>query len=228
MVRPMIIVVANSKGGVGKSTIAVHLAAWLHAQGHTVTLADCDTQHSSSDWAKEAVPEVKTIRLDSADDILDRLPVLAKQTDYVIADGPGGNTEISRALLLRGDLAIVPCKASMLEVRALSQATKVLKHAQDIRRGKPKAIIVLSMVGKTYRLTRDMKDAAAALKLPLAKNALTLRQIYADAPGQGAVVWQMGGRAQDATHEVETLFRALLPEACDTPAVRSKQRRAAS
>ena len=59
----MIIVVANSKGGVGKSTIAVHLAAWLHEQGHKVTLADCDTQHSSSDWLKEAVPEIKTVRL---------------------------------------------------------------------------------------------------------------------------------------------------------------------
>src|SRR4051794_31815807 len=38
----MIIVIANSKGGVGKSTIAVHLAAWLHEQGHSVILADCD------------------------------------------------------------------------------------------------------------------------------------------------------------------------------------------
>lgn len=36
----MIIVVANSKGGVGTSTLSVHLAAWLHGQGHTVTLAD--------------------------------------------------------------------------------------------------------------------------------------------------------------------------------------------
>ena len=51
MVRLVIIVIANSKGGVGKSTIAVHLAAWLHEQGHSVTLADCDTQHSSSEWA---------------------------------------------------------------------------------------------------------------------------------------------------------------------------------
>ena len=38
----MIIVVANSKGGVGKSTLAVHLAGWLHEQGRSVILADCD------------------------------------------------------------------------------------------------------------------------------------------------------------------------------------------
>jgi chromosome partitioning protein len=107
----------------------------------------------------------------------------------------------------------VPCKASMLEVRALAQATNVLRQAQDIRGGQPTATIVLSMVGKTYRLTQDMKDAAAALELPMAKTALTLKQIYADAPGQGAVVWQLGARGRDASDEVKTLFREVLPDA---------------
>src|SRR5581483_747021 len=130
MVRCMIIVVANSKGGVGKSTLAVHLAAWLHEQGHRVTLADCDTQQSSSEWIREAVPEVKAVRLDNPDVILNELPLLGNETDYVIADGPGSQTETSRALLLRADLAIVPCKASMLEVRALAKATEVLRVSQ--------------------------------------------------------------------------------------------------
>src|SRR5215472_2854385 len=102
----MIIVVANSKGGVGKSTLAVHLAAWLHEQGHSVTLADCDTQHSSSEWIKEAVPDVKTVRLGDPEEIIDRLPELSQQSDFVAADGPGSNTETSRALLLLGDLAL--------------------------------------------------------------------------------------------------------------------------
>src|SRR5215211_3211428 len=223
----MIIVVANSKGGVGKSTLAVHLAAWLHEQGHSVTLADCDTQHSSSDWIKEAAPDVKTVRLGDADEILDRLPALGQQSDFVVADGPGSNTETSRALLLRADLALVPCKASMLEVRALAQATNVLRQAQDIRGGAPRAVIVLSMVGKTYRLTQDMKDAAAALELPLARTALTLKQIYADAPGQGAVVWQLGSRGRDAAAEVEALFRELLPDAVRSGAARRAPRKAA-
>jgi chromosome partitioning protein len=209
----MIIAIANSKGGVGKSTVAVHLAAWLHANGHRVTLADCDTQQSSSEWIREAVPEVKAVRLDNPDEILAELPVLAADTDFVIADGPGSQTETSRALLLRADLAIVPCKASMLEVRALAKATEVLRVSQDIRSGVPQAVIVLSMVGKNYRLTKDMKDAAAALNLPLASRAMILRQIYADAPGQGAVVWNMGSRASEAADEIDHIFREILPDA---------------
>ncbi len=209
----MIIAVVNSKGGVGKSTVSVHLAAWLRAQGHSVVLADCDTQHSSSQWSNEADPTIKAVRLGNPDTILNELPGISQDVDFVVADGPGSNTETSRALLLRADMAIVPCKASMLEVRALAKATEVLRQAQDIRAGKPEAIIVLSMVGRNYRLTSDMKEAAATLRLPLAKTALTLRQIYADAPGQGKVVSDMGARGQEAASEVEQLFREIIPSA---------------
>jgi chromosome partitioning protein len=207
----MIIAIANSKGGVGKSTFAVHLAAWLHEQGYRVVLADCDTQQSSSEWIREAAPEIKAVRLDNPDIILNELPLLQQETDFVIADGPGSQTETSRALLLRADLAIVPCKASMLEVRALAKATEVLRVSQDIRSGAPKAMVVLSMVGKNYRLTKDMKDAAAALNLSLASQPITLRQIYADAPGQGTVVWKMGWRAKEAADEIDGIFREILP-----------------
>ena len=129
-------------------------------------------------------------------------------------------------LLLRADLAIVPCKASMLEVRALAAATAVLRQSQDIRQGKPKAVIVLSMVGKNYRLTQDMKDAAAELRLPVAKTALTLRQIYADAPGQGAVVWHMGARGREAAREVRSVFRDALADIVAGKAAKRQTKRA--
>jgi chromosome partitioning protein len=74
-------------------------------------------------------------------------------------------------------------------------------------------MIVLSMVGKNYRLTQDMREAAALLKLPIASVPMILRQIYADAPGQGAVVWNLGSRAREAADEVDRLFRELMPEA---------------
>jgi len=221
----MIIAVANSKGGVGKSTLAVHLAAWLDKQGHRVTLADCDTQQSSSQWIREAAPQVKALCLRDPDEIINELPSLASDTDYVVADGPGSLAETSRALLLVADTAIVPCKASMLEIRALDAATKVLRQAQKIRSGMPKAKIVLSMVGRHYRLTHDMREAAALLKLPITPTFMTLRQIYADAPGQAAVVWQLGSRAREAAIEVDKLFHELLPDAVGRGAKSATQRR---
>jgi chromosome partitioning protein len=208
----MIIVVANSKGGVGKSTIAVHLAGHLSEQGYSVTLADCDAQGSSSVWLGEAVPKVKAVRLTNSKDILNNLPALGEEVDFVVADGPGSDDETSRALLLCADFALVPCKASMLEVRALAQATEVLRQAQDIRKGPPMAKIVLSMVGRNYRLTREMKKAAADLDLPLARTSILLRQIYADAPGQRSLVWGLGARGREAGDEIRSLFRELLPE----------------
>jgi chromosome partitioning protein len=211
-VMAMIIAIVNSKGGVGKSTIAVHLAGYLSGQGYSVTLADCDAQGSSSEWIAEAAPKVNAVRLTSPDDILKNLPSLDEEVDFVVADGPGSNAETSRALLLRADFAVVPCKASMLEVRALKQATEVLRLSQDIRSGHPRAVIALSMVGKNYRLTADMKKAAAKLDLPLAKTAIALRQIYADAPGQGLLVWEYGAKGREAGDEIRSLFRELLPE----------------
>ncbi len=69
------------------------------------------------------------------------------------------------------------------------------------------------MVGKDYRLTKDMRDAAQALDLLLASTPVTLRQAYADAPGQATFVWNMGYAARDAAEEIDALFRELLPEA---------------
>ncbi len=208
----MIIALVNSKGGVGKSTIAGNLAGWLHAQGKSVILVDCDSQQSCSEWLREAVPDMPIIRMADADTILDELPVVAKEADYIIADGPGSQTETSRALLMWADLAIVPCKASMFEARALDKNTVFIRQAQMIRKGLPEAVAVLSMVGKEYRLTKDMREAAASLNLSLTETAVTLRQAYADAPGQATFVWNMGAGAKNAAHEIDSLFRELLPE----------------
>lgn len=210
----MIVALVNSKGGVGKSTLAGNLAAWLAEQGHSVILADCDPQKSSSEWIAESKPDIQTFTFSTSDEILDNLPVLKAQADYVVADGPGSQTETSRALLMWADLAVIPCKASMFEARALAMNTAFVRQAQAIRNGQPDAVAVLTMVGRDYRLTKDMREAASALQLQLAETPVTLRQAYADAPGQSTFVWKMGAGARDAAQEIDKLFRELLPEAC--------------
>ncbi len=58
-----------------------------------------------------------------------------------------------------------------------------------------------------------------ALNLTLAATAITLRQAYADAPGQSSLVWRMGTREREAAREIGALFRELLPEAVDAELV---------
>lgn len=208
----MIIASVNSKGGVGKSTLSGNLAVWIHEHGKRVAFADCDTQSSCSEWLTESFPDISVVRLATSDEIVDELPVLAEEFDYVVADGPGSQNDVSRSLLLRADLAIIPAKASHFEARALAKNTAFLRHALDIRHGEPKAIAVLSMVGQRFRLTRQMREVAASLGLQMAATSISLRQAYADAPGQGTVVWRMGHEEKAAAIEIHTLFCELLPE----------------
>lgn len=224
--RSMIVAFVNSKGGVGKSTLAGCLVGWLHKHSHKVILADCDTQCSSSEWIKEALPDLQVVRLSNADEVLDELPVLSKEAEYVICDGPGSQTETSRALLMWADLAIIPCKASIFESRSLEKNTAFVRQAQAIRKGPPEAIVVLSMVGKNYRLTKDMRDAALSLQLSLASTAIMLRQALADCPGQGRFPWDLGIQARDAAHEIDALFREIFPDAiCEKVNVPKRARR---
>ena len=221
----MIIALVNSKGGVGKSTLAGNLVGWLHEHGRSVILVDCDTQSSSSEWIREALPQVQVVRFSNADEVLDELPSLAREAEYVIADGPGSQTETSRALLMLADLAIIPCKASMFEARALDKNTAFVRQAQAIRKGPPHAVAVLSMVGREYRLTKDMIEAASNLKLSLTDTPATLRQAYADAPGQATFVWNMGYPAKDAAAEIDRLFQELLPGVRSDKVIRLRKNR---
>src|SRR5258707_11220000 len=88
-----LVAVVNSKGGVGKSTIAVHFAVAEAEKGKNVALIDSDVQESSTRWLRDLNDGVALYRLQTPDDVLEEAPKLVKQYDLVIADGP----EIGRA-----------------------------------------------------------------------------------------------------------------------------------
>ena len=216
-----VIALTNSKGGVGKSTVAVHLAAWGHAQGRRTALVDADAQGASSVWLHEAEPAIPISRLQTPDEILDQVPRLAAQFDLLVIDGPAGLSEVTRAVLLVADLALLPCGPSVLDLRALQEAIRVVGQAQRIRGGPPQAVLVPNKLQVQYRLTQELLATVQSLGVP-ALGGLRLRQAFADAAGQGTLVWRLGLRGAAATEEITRLFEEVNryeSEANDEPGV---------
>jgi chromosome partitioning protein len=203
-----IVALTNSKGGVEKSTVAVHLAAWCHQQGRRTVLVDADAQASSSVWLHEAVPELAICRLQTPDEILDQVPRLAAQSDVLLVDGPAGLSEVTRAVLLVTHLALLPCGPSVLDLRAVQEAIRVVHQAQRIRGGPPQAVLVPNKLQVQYRLTQELLATVPSLGVPVL-GGLRLRQAFADAAGQGTLVWRLGPRGSAATEELLRLFEEL-------------------
>jgi chromosome partitioning protein len=205
----MILALANSKGGVGKSTLAVHLAVWLHEKGRQVAFVDSDVQGSSSGWLQEAAPEIKPIRLLTPEDVVAQLPQIQAGADDVIVDGPAGLSQVTRAILFLSDLAVLPCGPSVLDLRALIDAVDIIKKIKEMRQGLPRILIVPNKLQSQYRLSKELLQTIKAQGMPVG-DGLGLRQAYADAAGQGTVVWRMGTQsARIATAEMQFLFQQL-------------------
>ena len=204
------IVLTNTKGGVGKSTLAVHLAVWLYDQGAKVALLDTDKQRSSSQWIAEAEPQVTTRTATTPEECLSELQGLARAHDFVVGDGPGGLDDVSRTLLILADLALLPITPSILDLRSVQQATAVLGYAQGINGGKPLGRLVLNKMRKRNRISGELRAAAPGLGIDVAGSVIRDLQAYRDAAQQGTVVTRMIREAKHAAHEMDTLFAELL------------------
>jgi len=150
----------------------------------------------------------------SPDDLLERVPELAADYEYLIVDGPASLSEATRAILFRSDLAFIPVQPTGVDLRSASDAMRLVKQAQSVRGGLPKAIMFLSRAVKGTKL----KDEAISL---LSKNpgAMLLdtvvhqKQAIADTSGQSATVWDISGRsASESASEYETLFKELFKQ----------------
>ncbi len=211
-----VISLVNQKGGVSKSTTSVHLAYWLISKKkQKVLLIDADTQKSSSLWV-EGMEEIeipfKVIQ--TPDDLLEQIPELVADYDYLIVDGPASLSEGTRAILFRSDLAVIPVQPSGVDLRSASDAMRLVKQAQSVRGGLPKAVMFLSRAVKGTKL----KEEARALlsKNPgatLLDTVIHQKQALADTSGQSATVWDLSGKpAGDSASEYEKLFKEMLKQ----------------
>lgn len=159
-----VIVVANPKGGVGKSTISTHIAGYFASRGHAVMLGDVDVQQSSKLWLQLRPPQARPIQ--SWDIDADNIAKPPKGVTHVVLDTPAGlHGKRLREVIKRADRIVVPLQASVFDVfatRAFMDELAASRKMNDV----PVALVGMRVHERTLS-TDKLRTMADQLDWPL-------------------------------------------------------------
>jgi len=220
----MFVAVVNSKGGVGKSTLAVHAAWWLHERGVKLAVVDADAQASTSEWLDGAGVDVRVERCDTLAQLNERIPRLTSAFDLVLADGPAALSAETVVLAGAADLVLMPIGPSMMDIRASYRTARLLYHVRlrVNQADRPRVVTVLNRVQPRTRLAQVAAAAVHKYGFPVATTALNLRQAYAEACARKCAVWHLGPAGRAATAELDRLFSEIFARPIDRAVVEAR------
>jgi chromosome partitioning protein len=206
----MLIAFTNTKGGVGKSTLAAHLAIWLFDRGYRVALLDTDGQRSAGEWVQNAEPGIAVRVATEMDAIRAAKAELLDANQIVVADSPGEEGDASRTVTFLADLAIVPLQPSKLDVRAIRSALKAVRLAQEMTGGtRPEAVLVLNGTRKRSVRAKKLRQQLMSLGFPLAESEVRRYDAICDSCDT-AVTRMDDLDAKEAAADMDRLFTELV------------------
>lgn len=207
----MLIIVANTKGGVGKSTIAVHLAVWLLDQGCDVALLDTDEQGTASSWLSKAEPNVPVYSEREPNKLVALIKRLKKQHEFVVCDTEGCYGFVGTLLPSLADLAIVPLQPSEADVDELDKALFHIQVAQASK-GTPHAVLVLSMTAPKDAKSNRLRSLLKSTAVPIAKQTIRRLNATRDVAKRGVVTRGRTSHSTNAASDFDRLFCELLQD----------------
>ncbi|MBT76898.1 MAG: ParA family protein [Gammaproteobacteria bacterium] len=159
------IMVLNSKGGCGKSTIATNLASYYADQGKRVTLVDYDPQASSLDWLDRR-PEGRAAIM-GLNGAKDGLTHLARNSEIVIEDAPARShgAELT-ALVRRAETLIVPVMPSAIDMQASTRFLEELVSVGKVKRKKVKIAVIANRVRESTIIFEQLDEYLEDLNVP--------------------------------------------------------------
>lgn len=203
----MIVAVLNQKGGVGKTTLALHLAGEWARHGRRITLIDADPQGSALDWSqqrgREGLPRAFGVIGLARDTIHREAPELARDADHVVIDGAPRVASLMRSALLAADLVLIPVQPSPFDGWASAEMLALLTEAR-IYRPQLTARFVLNRCSARTIIARETAETLADHDPPMLVTTIGQRVVFADAAQSGRMVFEIDGSSA-ASREIAAL-----------------------
>lgn len=199
---PLTVGLVNPKGGVGKTTVAVHLAVAAHRAGYSTALLDGDPQASVLDWHRASPDGYDGPNVENVGNDRTLAPAIGQTgADVVVIDSPARMDERTGRVLSVSDLALVPVRPSGLDLWGTTEFLDVLKRRMED--GGLTGAFVRSQADVRTSLSEELTDVLSRLGLPLL-DGLTMRVAYARSMSEGETV--LDGYDRTAADEVQALL----------------------
>ncbi len=196
------IAIISQKGGAGKTTLALHLAAAAHDAGRIALIIDTDPQATASQWAawrQDAPPEV----IDSPPPRLAAKVEAAKGqgAEMIVIDTPPHADSAARAAVEVADLVLIPCRPSAFDLSAIQTTAKLVQLLR-----KPAYVVFTAGSPNAPRMYQEAGELVETFGTPPCPIQIPDRAAYRHASGEGRTVmeYQPGGKAADDIRHIYT------------------------
>jgi chromosome partitioning protein len=205
----MKIALLNQKGGTGKTTLSIHIAAALASSGRRVLLIDADLQHSALDWqaAREGESVMTVVGLPTRT-LHKEIARLAAGFDDIVIDGPPRVNDVAKSAIAAADVVLIPVQPSPYDVWA---AKEIVDLIDEVRVLKPevRAVFVVNRKIVNTAIGRDVVGALAGYDLPVLRSTIGQRVTFAESAATGSTVMELDPNGR-AAGEVDALVGELL------------------